>query len=53
MTSHKLREDLGTEGSTKHLGYQYLDKSYKAWIYRSENTHHRGKYHCMADLLFD
>ena len=18
-----------------------------------ENTHHRGKYHCMADLLFD
>ena len=20
---------------------------------RSENTHHRGKYHCTADLLFD
>ena len=19
----------------------------------AENTHHRGKYHCMADLLFD
>ena len=32
---------------------EFLQKKFYNINYRSVNTYHRGKCHCMADLLFD